>query len=123
MDTTTMTVCSMCGDIGFADRLFQCIRCRSRFQHSYCTNYYEEERSETDRVCDWCLREERDGAKRRGIHRKKHAGGCTSETSSDRAEQGSGREESRRGRGKSSGGAAVSRPTARRYKLLKDVLC
>ncbi|CAL9092996.1 unnamed protein product [Musa textilis] len=121
---TTMTVCSMCGDIGFADQLFQCIRCRSRFQHSYCTSYYEEERSETVRVCDWCLREERDGAKRRGIHRKKVTGGCTSETSSDKAEQRRDGEESRRGRGKSGGGAAAaSRPTARRYKLLKDVLC
>jgi uncharacterized paraquat-inducible protein A len=29
------TVCSMCGDVGFSDKLFRCARCRSRFQHSY----------------------------------------------------------------------------------------
>lgn len=31
------TVCSMCGDVGFPDKLFQCARCRYRFQHSYVT--------------------------------------------------------------------------------------
>jgi hypothetical protein len=31
----TVTVCSMCGDVGFPDKLFQCARCRHRFQHSY----------------------------------------------------------------------------------------
>jgi hypothetical protein len=29
------TVCSMCGDVGFPDKLFRCARCRRRFQHSY----------------------------------------------------------------------------------------
>ena len=33
MDGTT--VCSMCGDVGFPDKLFRCARCRRRFQHSY----------------------------------------------------------------------------------------
>nr|DAD47765.1 TPA_asm: hypothetical protein HUJ06_017702 [Nelumbo nucifera] len=28
------TVCCMCGDVGFSDKLFRCIRCRHRFQHS-----------------------------------------------------------------------------------------
>lgn len=34
MDGGTATVCSMCGDIGFPDKLFRCARCRYRFQHS-----------------------------------------------------------------------------------------
>jgi hypothetical protein len=34
MSTSTI-VCSMCGDVGFSDKLFRCARCRSRFQHSY----------------------------------------------------------------------------------------
>ncbi|RWV86909.1 hypothetical protein GW17_00051147 [Ensete ventricosum] len=96
----TNTVCSMCGDIGFADKLFQCIRCHSRFQHSY-----------------------RSGAKR-GIHSKKLARKDSAETGSGyKAEHNSDREESQ-SRGKSGGaGGASSKPTGRRYKLLKDVMC
>jgi hypothetical protein len=33
--TATATVCSMCGDVGFPEKLFRCARCRHRFQHSY----------------------------------------------------------------------------------------
>lgn len=29
------TVCCMCGDVGFPDKLFRCNKCRNRFQHSY----------------------------------------------------------------------------------------
>jgi len=29
------TVCCMCGDVGFPDKLFRCNKCRHRFQHSY----------------------------------------------------------------------------------------
>lgn len=29
------TVCSMCGDVGFPDKLFRCSKCHHRFQHSY----------------------------------------------------------------------------------------
>ncbi|CAD5170930.1 unnamed protein product [Musa acuminata subsp. burmannicoides] len=119
----TNTVCSMCGDIGFADKLFQCIRCHSRLQHSYCTNYYDEATSETVGVCDWCLSEERSGAKR-GIHSKRLARKDSAETGSGyKAEHNSDREESQsRGKSDSAGGAS-SKPTGRRYKLLKDVLC
>ena len=28
-------VCSMCGDVGFPEKLFRCNKCRNRFQHSY----------------------------------------------------------------------------------------
>ncbi|XP_020570716.1 uncharacterized protein LOC110017901 [Phalaenopsis equestris] len=53
-------VCCMCGDIGFSDKLFQCLRCLYRFQHSYCSNYYREESSteQTAGLCDWCRSEE-----------------------------------------------------------------
>ncbi|KAK7814296.1 hypothetical protein CFP56_003347 [Quercus suber] len=30
----TQTVCCMCGDVGFSDKLFRCNKCRHRFQHS-----------------------------------------------------------------------------------------
>jgi hypothetical protein len=33
--TAAATVCSMCGDVGFPEKLFRCARCRHRFQHSY----------------------------------------------------------------------------------------
>nr|XP_010919588.2 uncharacterized protein LOC105043654 [Elaeis guineensis] len=109
----TNMVCSMCGDIGFPDKLFRCIRCRSRIQHSYCTNYYDERSAG---VCDWCLSEERSGLKH-GLHSKKSAG---RDGSSDKVKENSDQEESRNRAGKS--GASSSKPTGRRYKLLKDVL-
>lgn len=31
------TVCCMCGDVGFPDKLFRCSKCRNRSQHSYTT--------------------------------------------------------------------------------------
>ncbi|RVW97071.1 hypothetical protein CK203_030045 [Vitis vinifera] len=35
VDFQTATVCCMCGDVGFSDKLFRCHKCRNRFQHSY----------------------------------------------------------------------------------------
>ncbi|MFS7925733.1 hypothetical protein Hanom_Chr04g00288591 [Helianthus anomalus] len=32
-------VCCMCGDVGFPDKIFGCIKCRHRFQHSYVSPY------------------------------------------------------------------------------------
>ncbi|PPS08125.1 hypothetical protein GOBAR_AA12515 [Gossypium barbadense] len=52
------TVCCMCGDVGFFDKLFRCNKCRYRFQHSYCSNYYSEF-AEPIELCDWCRNEER----------------------------------------------------------------
>ncbi|KAL4393402.1 uncharacterized protein DS421_2g38790 [Arachis hypogaea] len=46
------TVCCMCGDVGFPDKLFRCNKCRHRFQHSYCSNYYGE--LPEIQLCDWC---------------------------------------------------------------------
>ncbi|KAG1347993.1 hypothetical protein COCNU_06G018220, partial [Cocos nucifera] len=81
--------------------------------HSYCTSYYDER---TAGVCDWCLSEERSGLKH-GFHSKKSAG---RDGSSDKVKENSDQEESRNLAGKS--GASSSKPTGRRYKLLKDVL-
>lgn len=32
------SVCCMCGDVGFPEKLFHCTKCRSRFQHSYTSS-------------------------------------------------------------------------------------
>ncbi|KAL9252747.1 hypothetical protein AKJ16_DCAP02252 [Drosera capensis] len=53
------TVCCMCGDVGFPDKLFHCTSCKWRFQHSYCSNYYGESSDRFTDVCDWCQSEER----------------------------------------------------------------
>ncbi|KAH0456431.1 hypothetical protein IEQ34_014338 [Dendrobium chrysotoxum] len=114
-------VCCMCGDIGFPEKLFQCLRCVYRFQHSYCSNYYREE-SSTAGVCDWCKSEE---------HRT-HTRRIASSGAGDKAgRQGGDRDEGSAGgsRGRSSGAGPPSsssssaKQSGRRYKLLKDVLC
>ncbi|KAL5212954.1 hypothetical protein ABZP36_023801 [Zizania latifolia] len=156
MDSTAgggVTVCSMCGDVGFPDKLFRCARCRRRFQHSccsfhalhaladgridaysYCTNYYGEgaPAKAGAGVCDWCLR---DAGAVVGKGRKV--------SSAASVRQMEGNEEpfyNKESRGKSkaatgdgggeqegggnSGGRRVSNKAAvRRYKLLKDVSC
>ncbi|XP_057532305.1 uncharacterized protein LOC130810313 [Amaranthus tricolor] len=65
------TVCCMCGDIGFADKLFQCSSCRFRFQHSYCSsyNYGNHDFSSSSssmmksmEICDWCKSEGRNNS-------------------------------------------------------------
>ncbi|XP_010258893.1 PREDICTED: uncharacterized protein LOC104598497 [Nelumbo nucifera] len=117
------TVCCMCGDVGFSDKLFRCIRCRHRFQHSYCSNYYNEF-SEANELCDWCQSEEKSA--RHGGSSKKLVGndaGTTSRShySGDKIKQLE-REDSS-DKGKSPGSAPSPRHTTRRYKLLKDVMC
>ncbi|MBA0674963.1 hypothetical protein Goari_016531 [Gossypium aridum] len=121
------TVCCMCGDVGFPDKLFRCNKCHHRFQHSYCSNYYSE-LAEPIELCDWCQSEERNS--RHGSSSKKSSGGNgggiivnRSEYSGDKIKQHD-RDESSGGdhKGKSSG-TPSPRPTTRRYKLLKDVMC
>ncbi|GJN02134.1 hypothetical protein PR202_ga19457 [Eleusine coracana subsp. coracana] len=121
----TATVCSMCGDVGFPEKLFRCTRCRHRFQHSYCTNYYGDgaPASAGFDVCDWCLSDVVAGKARWSSSGTKHqhASGGSQESSSTTS--------SGSGRGKASGGDPLetgrrsTRPPTRRYKLLKDVLC
>ncbi|KAL6981708.1 hypothetical protein U1Q18_023333 [Sarracenia purpurea var. burkii] len=94
------TVCCMCGDVGFPDKLF---RCRN------------EERSA-----------------RNGSSSKKSASGVgnnstgimtsRSEYSGDKIKQRD-REESAGEKAKNPSGAPSPRPSTRRYKLLKDVMC
>ncbi|XXG75846.1 hypothetical protein AAC387_Pa08g0330 [Persea americana] len=118
------TVCCMCGDVGFPEKLFQCSKCLSRFQHSYCTNYYEESLGTS--VCDWCQSEER-SVRQVGLSKRsggKYGKGMNrSEYSGDRIKESDRGENSHSDRGKNVSGAPSPRPAGRRYKLLKDVLC
>ncbi|CAA3015008.1 Hypothetical predicted protein [Olea europaea subsp. europaea] len=117
------TVCCMCGDVGFSDKLFRCTKCRGRFQHSYCSNYYSEF-AEPMEVCDWCQSEERNTSKHGNSSKKSsqvniHA---RSAYSGDKIkhDRGDGAGEKS---GKNPSGTPSPRPTTRRYKLLKDVMC
>ncbi|CAK7347834.1 unnamed protein product [Dovyalis caffra] len=123
------TVCCMCGDVGFPDKLFRCNKCRNRFQHLYCSNYYSEF-SEPIELCNWCQSEERDA--RDGNSSKKSGAGQDSgilvskrsEYSGDQKIKQHDREEtsttSSDQKGKNPSGIPSPRPTTRRYKLLKD---
>ncbi|KAG8083147.1 hypothetical protein GUJ93_ZPchr0014g47220 [Zizania palustris] len=126
--TATATVCSMCGDVGFPDKLFQCMRCRYRFQHSYCTNYYGDgaPASAGSDMCDWCLSDVVAGKTKSSSYSsaagKQQAVGsqesCTTSSSAGRgaaSKAGAGAEQESGRRGTKAAG--------RRYKLLKDVLC
>nr|XP_023882049.1 uncharacterized protein LOC111994407 [Quercus suber] len=120
----TQTVCCMCGDVGFSDKLFRCNKCRHRFQHSYCSNYYSEF-AEPIELCDWCQSEER--TIKQGSSSKKSAAsidtGITSrsEYSGDKIKQQHDREAENAEKGKSP--TPSPRTATRRYKLLKDVMC
>ncbi|KAM7508807.1 hypothetical protein LguiA_019260 [Lonicera macranthoides] len=119
-------VCSMCGDVGFPDKLFLCSKCHNRSQHSYCSNYYSES-SEPIELCDWCQRDERN-IKHSGVTSKKllagnvAGGGDRSECSGNKILKQHDRPEeisSEKGKNPATG---VPSPR-RRYKLLKDVMC
>ncbi|BAT96769.1 hypothetical protein LR48_Vigan11g171600 [Vigna angularis] len=122
------TVCCMCGDVGFPDKLFRCSKCRHRFQHSYCSNFYREQ-VEIE-ICDWCQSERRNYTRHHGItigsNSKKsvagtHTGGTTrSQYSGEKIKQ---HEESGSSLGKGKSPIPSPRPSTRRYKLLKDVMC
>ncbi|PON57718.1 Zinc finger, FYVE/PHD-type [Trema orientale] len=119
------TVCCMCGDVGFPDKLFRCNKCRHRFQHSYCSNYYSEYAEPTE-VCDWCQSEGKSARSYGGSSKKSMAASesgvsSRSEYSGEKIKQHD-REESAE-KGKNPSGAPSPRPTTRRYKLLKDVMC
>nr|ABK25278.1 unknown [Picea sitchensis] len=48
-----MVECCMCGDVGFAEHLFQCSKCRFRLQHKYCSRGYFY--GDPIELCDWCF--------------------------------------------------------------------
>ncbi|KAI3693878.1 hypothetical protein L1987_76833 [Smallanthus sonchifolius] len=121
-------VCCMCGDVGFPDKIFRCIKCHHRFQHEYCSNYYSES-SEPPELCDWCQQEVIRGTKSGGSSKKSSsktdAGGATRPEYSgykikqhDRDQEGA-----EKGKSSSSTGAPSPKTGTRRYKLLKDVMC
>ncbi|GMI75830.1 hypothetical protein like AT3G60520 [Hibiscus trionum] len=117
------TVCCMCGDVGFPDKLYRCNKCRHRFQHSYCSNYYSEF-AEPVEVCDWCQSEERN-PKQGSCSKKSSAGNQAgimnrSQYSGDKIKQESG---DHKGKSSRTTPSPSPRPTTRRYKLLKDVMC
>ncbi|KAK7350385.1 hypothetical protein VNO77_08949 [Canavalia gladiata] len=118
------TVCCMCGDVGFPDKLFRCNKCRYRFQHSYCSNYYGE-LPEIER-CDWCQSEGKISRYNSfGSNSKKPVAGndagttSRSEYSGERIKQHDHHEENSSEKGKSP--TPSPRTATRRYKLLKDI--
>ncbi|PPD80971.1 hypothetical protein GOBAR_DD22105 [Gossypium barbadense] len=132
------TVCCMCGDVGFSDKIFRCNKCRHRFQHSYalssfhhhmyCSNYYSEF-AEPIELCDWCRSEERNSkhgssSKKSPLMNRNETGIVNrSEYSGDKIKQhNDDHQHEHHHRGKN-GGTPSPRPTTRRYKLLKDVMC
>ncbi|KAI3498538.1 hypothetical protein L1887_34314 [Cichorium endivia] len=113
-------VCCMCGDVGFPDKIFRCINCHNRFQHSYCSNYYNES-SDRPELCDWCQIDEIRSSKHGGSSKKTAGVSSRSEYSGDKIKQHDREEGSEKG--KSPTGAPSPRTGTRRYKLLKDVMC
>ncbi|KAI3796685.1 hypothetical protein L1987_39364 [Smallanthus sonchifolius] len=110
-------VCCMCGDVGFPDKIFRCITCNNRFQHSYCSNYYSES-SDPPELCDWCQADEIKSSKRGGSSKKPASVSSRTEYSGDKIKLEEGSEKR-----KSPTGAPSPRTSTRKYKLLKDVMC
>eukprot|EP00249_Psilotum_nudum_P009629 c22053_g1_i1 orf=184-798(-) len=46
--------CTMCGDVGITNYMFQCKICHHRYQHLYCSRSYPNLGSEKW-VCNWCM--------------------------------------------------------------------
>ncbi|KAI3983062.1 hypothetical protein MKX01_035343 [Papaver californicum] len=139
--STANSVCCLCGDIGFPDKLFRCNKCCDRLQHSYCSNYYDDSASVANVSCDWCLHEERGGSSTTTTTAtatnsgKKQISSSTKRSSSSSSgkdhEYNSSGEKIKKNdkestatdqKGKNSGSPSP-RTSGRRYKFLKDVLC
>ncbi|KAL3649429.1 hypothetical protein CASFOL_005832 [Castilleja foliolosa] len=126
------TVCCMCGDVGFPAKLFRCSKCRNRFQHSYCSNYYSEY-AEAIEVCDWCQCEQNNSSSRHNNNSSPRNNnnnnnnklGHTIEVrpADKMAKQLLHRDEGGSSAEKATGKAPSPRTPTRRYKLLKDVMC
>ncbi|KAL2491259.1 hypothetical protein Adt_26887 [Abeliophyllum distichum] len=108
------TVCCMCGDVGFPDKLFRCIKCCNRFQHSYCSNYYREF-SDPIEVCDWCQSEGRNSRHGNSSSKSVHKNDVRSTYSGEKIKHD--REEGSEKAGKSPTGMPSPRPTTRRFSL------
>lgn len=96
--------------------------------YRYCSNYYSEY-AEPIQVCDWCQSEGKSirygGSSKRSAATAAAASesgvSSRSEYSGEKIKQHE-REDSAE-KGKNTSGAPSPRPTTRRYKLLKDVMC
>ncbi|KAK9076484.1 hypothetical protein SSX86_004818 [Deinandra increscens subsp. villosa] len=120
-------VCCMCGDVGFPDKIFRCINCHHRFQHSYCSSYGIES-SEPPEICDWCQTEmvkKASGSSKNksklgdaggGNHRSEYSGNYKIKQEGGSSEKGN-------NKSSSPSGAPSPKTGTRRYKLLKDVMC
>ncbi|XP_031128882.1 uncharacterized protein LOC116030706 [Ipomoea triloba] len=119
------TVCAMCGDVGFPDKLFRCSKCLRRFQHSYCSNYYYySEQSDPIQVCDWCQSEQRRWNNGGAAPSRSDSGtNRPSEYSGDKIKQRDREEGMEKSGGKNPAASSLPRTATRRYKLLKDVMC
>ncbi|CAI9786028.1 unnamed protein product [Fraxinus pennsylvanica] len=115
------TVCCMCGDVGFSDKLFRCSKCRHRFQHLYCSNYYSE-LSEPIQVCDWCQSEGKSSKHGGSSSRKSMQVNNDSRSTGNKNKQ-QDHEEGSEKAAKNPSSTSSPRPTTRKYKLLKDVIC
>ncbi|KAK9068246.1 hypothetical protein SSX86_012357 [Deinandra increscens subsp. villosa] len=120
-------VCCMCGDVGFPDKLFRCINCHHRFQHSYCSNSYSES-SEPPEVCGWCETDEIKTSKQGGSSKKpteKLDTGISirSESSGKKIIKTQHKNDRDQENSSEKGKSPSPRTSTRRYKLLKDVMC
>jgi len=102
------------------------MRVRAR---SYCTNYYGDAApAEAGAgVCDWCLSDEVGSGKKRP-HNSSASSGCSKQQQQAAAQARSSEQPppfppSGCGKGAGKGGEHEGGRRARRYKLLKDVLC
>ncbi|KAF6141640.1 hypothetical protein GIB67_001192 [Kingdonia uniflora] len=123
-------VCCMCGDIGFSDKLFSCNNtCCNRFQHAYCSNYVQG--SSTVGFCDWCIiegrkQQQQPPPKSSSSSKKSSRGDKKMKHNIDKDDdEGTGNSSGDKGKKSTSnsGDAPSPRPTNRRYKFLKDVMC
>ncbi|KAI5056836.1 hypothetical protein GOP47_0028654 [Adiantum capillus-veneris] len=48
--------CNMCGDVGLREQLIPCrAKGCQRYQHTYCSNWYPQEKPEFTGLCNWCV--------------------------------------------------------------------
>ena len=99
---------------------FECFASKSG---SYCSNYYTElGRADPIQVCDWCRCEGRTSSSSRSHGTSSKRPPPTSERIKQHHEDASS-SVGEKGKHGTAGGVPSPKPTTRRYKLLKDVMC
>ncbi|KAK4723969.1 hypothetical protein R3W88_026748 [Solanum pinnatisectum] len=104
------TVCSMCGDVGFPDKLFRCLKCHHRFQHSYCQSEGASSKNGARKLISDNL-----GM----VNRSEYSGHNEIKQNNDKGEESGTTERAKM----NPNGSPSPRTATRRYKLLKDVMC